>query len=391
MKRSVRCMIWGWALVALLAVEVAAVPAFARKYQMSCKVCHSPFPRLKAYGDEFAANGFVLKDKESPRYFKESGDNTLSLLREIPLALRVEGQVQFNQADAARAEIAAPYLVKLLSGGSLGKGVAYYFYFFFSERGEVAGLEDAFLMFNDLFGLPIDLYVGQFQVSDPLFKRELRLSFEDYQVYRMKPGLSAVNLTYDRGVMLTAGLAGGTDFALQVVNGCGIGAADSRRLFDTDAYKNLMGRVSQDIGEHLRLGLMGYVGKEKQAERTSSVWMAGADATVSVGDVELNLQYVERRDTNPFFTAAADPPRVASRGLMAEALFTPRGDDGKWYGVALFNWVDSDDPTQPYTALTAHAGYLLTRNIRIGLELTELFKSAGGKYLKCSLGVVTAF
>ncbi len=43
-------------------------------------------------------------------------------------------------------------------------------------------------MFNDLFGRDLDLYVGQFQVSDPLFKREIRLPFEDYQIYGAKAG-----------------------------------------------------------------------------------------------------------------------------------------------------------------------------------------------------------
>ena len=43
-----------------LASDLFAIPAFARKYNMSCKTCHSPFPTLKAYGDEFAGNGFQL-------------------------------------------------------------------------------------------------------------------------------------------------------------------------------------------------------------------------------------------------------------------------------------------------------------------------------------------
>jgi hypothetical protein len=82
----------------------------------------------------------------------------------------------------------------LISGGSITTDIAYYFYFFFSERGEVAGLEDAFLMFNNLFGSELDFYLGQFQVSDPLFKRELRLTFEDYRIYRTAVGYSNINL-----------------------------------------------------------------------------------------------------------------------------------------------------------------------------------------------------
>ena len=46
----------------LVVDNISAIPAFARKYRMSCKTCHSPFPKSIDYGDEFAGNGFVLKD-----------------------------------------------------------------------------------------------------------------------------------------------------------------------------------------------------------------------------------------------------------------------------------------------------------------------------------------
>ncbi|MCK7528382.1 MAG: hypothetical protein MZV64_67865 [Ignavibacteriales bacterium] len=51
------------------------MPAFARKYSMSCKTCHAPFPKLKPYGEEFAGNGFVIKDKDTPRYTIDTGDS----------------------------------------------------------------------------------------------------------------------------------------------------------------------------------------------------------------------------------------------------------------------------------------------------------------------------
>ena len=57
-------------ITALLSVRTFAIPAFARKYQISCQVCHSPaLPRLKGFGEEFAGNGFRLTEYESPRYF----------------------------------------------------------------------------------------------------------------------------------------------------------------------------------------------------------------------------------------------------------------------------------------------------------------------------------
>ena len=119
---------------------------------MSCKTCHTPLPRLKPYGEEFAGDGFVLKDKDAPRYTVDTGDDKLSLIRDLPIALRLEAFASLNSGNGKSLDFSTPYLIKLLSGGELFRNVSYYFYFFFSERGKVAGLEDAFIMFNDRAG-----------------------------------------------------------------------------------------------------------------------------------------------------------------------------------------------------------------------------------------------
>lgn len=384
----------GLAVILLTAVSAAslqAMPAFARKYSLSCKTCHTPFPKLKPYGDEFAGNGFVIKDKDTPRYFVDTGDGALSLLRELPIALRLEGFLTWNNADTRRIDFTSPYILKFLSGGAITKDIAYYFYFFFSERGEIAGIEDAFVMFNDLFGSDLDLYVGQFQVSDPLFKREVRLPFEDYQIYRTTPGDSRINLTYDRGVMLTYGFATGTDVTFEVLNGTGIGEANVFRNFDDDGYKNVMLRVSQDVVPAFRLGAFGYMGKERPEELTNSVWMAGGDATISVKPFELNLQYVERRDSNPYFAVILPIEEVRTRGAFAELIYLPKGDDSRWYGAGLFNWVDSDQWDLRYTSATLHYGYLLRRNMRLTVEATYVFQGLYEKHLRVGTGLVLGF
>jgi hypothetical protein len=114
-----------------------------------------------------------------------------------------------------------------------------------------------------LFGTELDVSAGQFQVSDPLFKRELRLTLEDYQIYRARPGLSGINLTYDRGIMLGYGLPTKTDFVAEILNGNDIGSADATRDFDNDKYKTGFLRVSQELGKAVRLGGFGYYGKEE--------------------------------------------------------------------------------------------------------------------------------
>jgi len=392
MKNTFTLTVLTFIILTFLASDVLAIPAFARKYNMSCKTCHSPFPTLKPYGDEFAGNGFQLKDKDAPRYYVDTGDEELSLIRDLPLALRFEGYVTYNVQNSELSDFTAPWILKLLSGGAITKDVAYYFYFFFSERGDVAGVEDAFLMFNNLFSTELDFMIGQYQVSDPLFKRELRLTFDDYMIYTIRPGYSNINLTYDRGVMFNYGFDIGTNINVQVLNGTGIGGTSSFRTFDKDKYKNVFAAISQDIGENFRLGVSGYYGNElidnpdTAYSATNELWMAGADASASVGPLELNLQYVERSDNNPYVLTASS--EIKTRGGFAELIFRPDGDESKWYGVVLYNNVFSDDKSVEWESSAFHLGYLLRRNIRLVGEYSYNIKDEFGRI---GVGFIAAF
>lgn len=378
----------------LLANDLLAIPAFARKYKMSCKTCHTPIPKLKAYGNDFAANGFVLKDKDAPRYFVKTGDEDLYLLRELPFAIRFEGYLTYNIRNSEFTDFTSPYILKLLSGGSIAKDISYYFYFFFSERGNVAGIEDAFLMFNNVFNTEIDFYIGQFQVSDPLFKRELRLTFDDYIIYTVRAGESRINLAYDRGVIFNYGFESGTGVTLEVLNGTGIGEANLFRAFDSDKYKNIFANVSQDIDENFRVGIEGYYGNElldnlnADTRERNELWMAGADATISFEPIELNIQYLYRNDSNPFAYVPSEAQKVITKGGFAELIFRPQGDESTWYAVALYNKVNSDDPGIRWESLGVHLGYLARRNIRLVFEYSYNIER---KYGRIGIGFVSAF
>jgi hypothetical protein len=380
--------------VIFIADELTAIPAFARKYNMSCKTCHSPFPYLKEYGEEFAGNGFTLSEQEAPRYYVETGDPELNLLRDVPLAFRIEAFATYNQIQTEELDFSTPLLFKLLTGGSITKDVAYYVYYIL-EKGERGLIEDAWVMFNNVLGSELDITVGQFQVSDPLFKRELRLMRDDYQIYKVKPFSSRTDLTYDRGIMLAYGLPTGTDLVFEVVNGNGIGEMTGYNLFDKDEFKNIFGRISQGISDHFRIGAMGYLGKEGSRYGViNKMHILGADATINFDPLELNVQYVQRKDGNPSFLdpgiTQVFPERldIETRGGFAELLFRPAGDDSKYYLSGLFNFIESDQENLNYKTVSAHFGYLLSRNFRLVLETRYDLKN---KFMNISGGFVTAF
>ncbi|MDT8342690.1 MAG: hypothetical protein RQ751_14360, partial [Longimicrobiales bacterium] len=131
---------------------VDGIPAFARKYKVSCALCHSPFPRLNAFGETFAGNGFRLAPGEVAPDTVAAGDGLLRLQQAIPLAMRIDaymGAWAGDDGNVVASDLQSPWGLKLFSGGQVTDDISYYLYFFMTERGEVAGLEDAFVQFTD--------------------------------------------------------------------------------------------------------------------------------------------------------------------------------------------------------------------------------------------------
>jgi hypothetical protein len=378
----------GVTVVAVLAAASAdAIPACARKYQLSCSTCHAPFPRLKPYGEEFAARGFVLPpDQEPPRATLDVGDPSLRLMRELPLAVRLDGYASWKE-DPAGVDFELPWAFKVLSGGPITRSISYYVYGIF-EEGESVTLEDAYVQFSQVFGLPVDVLAGQFQVCDPLFKRELRLEREDYRIFTTRVGHLNTNLAYDRGVVLAWSAPGQVDVIAQVVNGNGIQPVHAGS-FDDNSYKNVSLRLARQFGP-LRLGVFSYRGRAASlaggpANRTTYL---GPDVVLDFGErVQFNLQYLHRKDTNPY-RGLGPVGGAVTRGGFAELLFFPQGADGVWALAALYNRVDSDDPGARYESVSLTTSRLLARNFRL---VAEAARDVQHRHWRLTAGLVTAF
>lgn len=357
-----------------------AIPAFARKYGFSCSVCHAPFPHLKDFGEEFAANGFTIEN-EPKRAERKTGDKTLLLQKELPIAIRMDLYGTYRASAENKPNIEAPYVLKFLSGGNISKNISYYMYFLLTERGEIAGLEDAYISFNNLFGIPLSVMLGQFRVSDPVKPSELRLTFENYMLYKFKVGLSNIRLSYERGLMFLYSTKFGTDLSFEILNGNGL----QHGVFDTDKYKNLAGRIAQNY-KGFTLGFMGYWGKEG-TNVLNEVTYLGPDLTLKFGNLQFFFQYLRRRDTNPFFTFS--PLEVKTDAYMGEVMFSPQGENGKLFFTLLYNNIDSSYDPVDYSTISFNMNYLIRRNLKWIVEYTHDFN--GDLYNRFVTGFVTAF
>ena len=103
--------------------------------------------------------------------------------------------------------------------------------------------------------------------------------------------------------------------------------------------------------------------------------------------VEVNAQYLERRDDNPFFVSDPGDDYETLGGLL-EVHYFPQGQDGRWVLSGLYNYVDSNDDAAKAETLSLTLSHLLARNLRLVLDAG---RDTEYKKTRASLGLVAAF
>ncbi len=170
--RAVRATLPGSAHVRIAEHRAAAIPAFARKYNLACSACHTAWPELNVFGQTFKDNGYQLgNDRDSPIWVNPSY---------IPFAIRttpgwrlertthqpvddglggtnnVEKTITQSGFDISGAD--------LLMMGTLYKDITFGFVPTVAD-GEGVGIEAAFVRFDNLFKSPLGQPQGR-QVRD---------------------------------------------------------------------------------------------------------------------------------------------------------------------------------------------------------------------------------
>ncbi|MDX1813015.1 MAG: hypothetical protein R3240_13755, partial [Gammaproteobacteria bacterium] len=381
----------------VLVPEAGAIPVFARKYNMSCSACHAAFPKLNEFGESFMAANYRLPNWKDDTV--DTGDDQLVLPKTPPLAFRAQAYVQARDANAINVEtgetieadndIQAPYLIKLLSSAPLSEHITYYFYAIFAEKGGNGEtiVEDAWFSHDALFGTNVGMMLGQFQVSDLMFPRETRLTFQDFLAYRM------AGITYDRGVIFDTAI-GPVDIAIGLVNGNGIeenftinspGYQRPDHLFDNDNSKSVFGRVATEIGP-VTAGLFGYSGKQKNADLTTPAGTGSGtrDTDKNIIGVDLkgklgvNTYWFSQFLWNEWDGFLAPDVNYKWFGAFVgiDYIYSPR-----WAHSLLFNYDDANDFENTDTiyegiamrTLTYTASYYFMRNVKGVIELNADF------------------
>ncbi len=151
------------------------MPAFARKYQSNCALCHSNEPRLTAFGQKFLANGYQFPSTEDGATVAkkvlegEQGPVTLDDVSNM-VAMRIRGDISKSSFESASANpgledmmIEVPTKFNFFVAGTATKNLSY---FVETEVEEQWHRERAFLQFSNIVkpGLA-NVKVGTFDPS----------------------------------------------------------------------------------------------------------------------------------------------------------------------------------------------------------------------------------
>ena len=244
-------------------------------------------------------------------------------------------------------------------------------------------IEDAWFRHDDVFGSGINMTLGQYQVSDLMFPRETRLTFQDFMAYRM------AGITYDRGVQLSRGV-GPFDIAVGVVNGNGTSAnfninspgyLRADKMFDNDNSKSVYGRFGVDAGP-VTIGMFSLAGRQRSAAGAAGLDSGSRNTDKRVSGLDLSGKFSP--DTYWFaqglwnqWDGFLDADPVKSYRWFGGFAGGDYVADERWVYSLLYNYADAKDFKNTDTvyeglamnSVTVGASYYFMRNVKGLIEL----------------------
>lgn len=199
MRRALTAsVIIGLLVLAIMASDTSAIPAFARKYETSCVTCHTGYPKLNAFGEAYRLNGYQYPEDDED----QTKDEPISLGSEAykrvfpnavwpshipgtpPLAIRVGSGFNYDSNDEIKTSFLAPSL-NLMAAGTMGENIGFYAGAHLFEEGEAGSIDRAFIQISNLFApklgdYALNLRIGQFIPNAVPFSNHRGLALTPY-------------------------------------------------------------------------------------------------------------------------------------------------------------------------------------------------------------------
>ncbi len=380
-KLSVRL---GWIFVFTLIVSLGipetaeAVSQFSRKYKVECSICHTVFPRLNAFGEEFMFNGFqwpgekpdgdkVGKEELSDDLFIDQVGNWLGARLSLTAVEYESNGLTKNGEDQYSLNFGNSNWLQLFVAGTIFKNVS----IFIEQEFEESGSKFSWfhLFFTNLGGTYANLQVGRLSPVDftPVSDR-LRI-WQKSDIMNIKSsggaGENSVNVRSSRPGIQYYGYAGPVVWFGGLDNGKDFSDTDraknywaGARLFVPFNKEGPFGGTS--IGYHFYQG----IDNAAAAVLENDFKRHTLSANIRYQDhYDLQFVYQFARDEN--FTLTSVPTPLSFDGFTVTGAYWR----DNWYAILQYDQVNSGD--SPLLAevnkLSPSLWYLFRNNFKLGL------------------------
>jgi len=253
----------------LIPKESEAIPAFARKYGVSCAVCHRPDPpRLNTLGHRFRKYGYRMPEElgKDPNY-KEIGEY---------IAMRGRGRYEYEKFAKGKSATTSRFKwndATFFYAGSMTKNLSAFFEWEWEDESEI-GLNGQFSWFMGDADRYLQLRLGQMHTLTRVgwagFDRPTGISTTNVLSTDIDSSAVPFKINQDqRGLEASIGVTKDARIIAQLLNGLNFAGDGNHGSQDDDTNKDFLLAYEQNLTERgTGFTLFGYRG----------VWHSGAGA-----------------------------------------------------------------------------------------------------------------
>lgn len=361
-----------------------AIPAFARKYEMTCSACHTAYPQLNAQGRAFKLAGYRFggeKDAEA----NTSISDFLEFDKYFPISAVLVSR-PYDKRDSGNKKNRALHEVEVIVGGVIGKQFSGFFELEAEDENDFEPeISPAVLSYN---------YSDEFNVQlsySPIFWADPYGILGDN--FRMTRGhVGAIDQRFGgadaegriRSNRQNVGVYGRVAERL-FYSATWSGSSDDAEGDDADIYS---GSVAFDITENIMIGGFGLSGTDSVTDRDFS--RVGVQAQADVSDLRIQGIYVAADDDRE--EAAGEDSNDA---LSLQAFWTFRGAGLRPTFVPLvrYDTYETNDGDDSFDEVTLNLTYYITQNVKAYVEYWDRFDAptSDDEDYRWTIQIVAAF
>lgn len=363
--------------------DASAVSQFARKYDMSCQTCHTAFPRLNYFGDQFQRNGYQMPGtEEGDEVKKKVGDNNLFIdelghffgIRFSVTPIKLEtNRLTTNGSNVTRFSFGNPNWVQLFTAGNIFKNTSIIVETEIDST--TAHINWATLGFHNLLKTPLlNIRVGKLSALQNFAQSgRLRmipsLSIEGTDNLKTGGAYAGAAATHDDETNLSSPQPAVEIFGYKGPFLYAVGVTNGKNTVDTNKYKNFFGTLRGELTDGdfagSSISSFGYLGwdtaNNATARQTDKFWRLGGGANLRWKDLDVIASYIYGKDGNWDLATGLDQKTNVITGQVGYLL------SERWFTALQYDWVSGTDKSDNFHKVSPVLTFMPRQNMRIDM------------------------